>query len=229
MKKITIYTMGFLIIFILVGCSAQKFVNNYNSLSVSMSGNKPPAFFTIDNLQTMEKYVFETEDVSFSLPSAREEDFTIMGGWYGVSARNGKTISMSLKKQSYGVSVSTSGVYDYTERNKAIDNTTIKYPNKRILKDGEIININVHTEFYGKENYACTVAQSMNPKFKKYKIGYRCYKSNLTKTKVKNVLLLLTYNQPNNLFLSKEYTYEDLQNRAKRVLDSLYIKDSWDD
>jgi hypothetical protein len=28
--------------------------------------------------------------------------------------------------------------------------------------------------------------------------------------------------------LSKEYTYEDLQNRAKRVLDSLYIKDGWE-
>ena len=28
--------------------------------------------------------------------------------------------------------------------------------------------------------------------------------------------------------LSKEYTYEDLQERAKRVLDSLYIKDGWD-
>jgi hypothetical protein len=29
--------------------------------------------------------------------------------------------------------------------------------------------------------------------------------------------------------LSKEYTYEDLQERAKRMLDSLYIKDGWDE
>ena len=28
--------------------------------------------------------------------------------------------------------------------------------------------------------------------------------------------------------LAREYTYEDLQKRSRRILDSLYIKDGWE-
>ena len=47
-------------------------------------------------------------------------------------------------------------------------------------------------------------------------------------TKAKKVHIRLTYNKPKNPSLAKEYTYEDFQQRAKRILDSLYIKDGWE-
>ncbi|MBA3026927.1 MAG: hypothetical protein FP820_11075 [Sulfurimonas sp.] len=228
--------MRYIILFLLnisfVGCSSSSIENAMDNSMVAISGNKPPKFFRVANLQTMQDYIFDMEDYTIAMPSAKQEDFSKLNGWQGLTHYD-KEITLYLGAEKFGypyhITVTPSKVKEYGKKEKAIDNTTIEYPKKRILKDGEIINIDVHTEFYGKENYACTVAQSMNQKFKKYKIGYRCYKSNLTKTKVKNVLLLLTYNQPNDLLLRDEYTYEDLQQRAKRVLDSLYIKDGWDE
>ncbi len=226
MKKIIIDIISLLIMLILVGCSAQEFVNNYNSLSVKMSGNKPPAFFTINNLQTMEKYVFETEDISFSLPSAKEEDFTLMGGWYGVSARNGKTISMSLKKQSYGVSVSTSRVSDYTQREIELESGNIKYLRNTIKIDKDD---KLYIRNFGKEQYICEVMEYTRDKEANNKyITYDCYKFNTLKTKYKRVDIRLTYTKQNNQKVSNEYTYNNLKSRAKRMLDSLYIKNEWD-
>ena len=65
------------------------------------------------------------------------------------------------------------------------------------------------------------------------KKSYDCYKFNPERTLAKRVLVDLIYTKSQKLperyqHLTQEYTYEDLQNRAKRVLDSLYIKDGWE-
>ena len=63
----------------------------------------------------------------------------------------------------------------------------------------------------------------------KEETSFQCYKFNSTRTKMISVSLVLTYHKPNDPILVQEYTYEDLQSRAKRMLDSLYIKDGWDE
>ena len=95
------------------------------------------------------------------------------------------------------------------------------------MKDGKIISINRHLEHYGKENYVCDVSETQETKYNRFKKIYECYKFNSNRTKAKNVVVSLTYNKPNDPKLAKEYTYKDLQQRAKRMLDSLYIKDGW--
>ena len=62
----------------------------------------------------------------------------------------------------------------------------------------------------------------------KEKISFGCYKFNATRTKAKIIGVNLTYNKPNDPRLAEEYTYEDLQKRSQRILDSLYIKDGWE-
>ncbi len=103
----------------------------------------------------------------------------------------------------------------------------------------ETSRINVHLGHFGKENYPCFVSEirdevrnKFGKKIVKYKILYRCYKFNPSRTKSKSVIITLTYTKAPNIptkykTLAKEYTYKDLQSRAKRTLDSLYIKDGW--
>jgi len=62
---------------------------------------------------------------------------------------------------------------------------------------------------------------------------YICSKFNPERTKTKNIIISFIYTRVPNLPkelepLAKEYTYEDLQRRSKRILDSLYIKDGWE-
>ena len=93
----------------------------------------------------------------------------------------------------------------------------------------------INFKSYGKENYPCVVIEDETKGFKnaiKKGITYRCYRFNPSKTKAKDVLVSLTYTKAPNLptkykSLEKEYTYEDLKRRTKRMLDSLYIKDGW--
>ena len=93
--------MKYIVLFILslnfIGCSGRGLENAIENAMISSSGNKPPQSFRVANLQTMKDYVFNTEDFSFSLPSAKESDFTKMGGWDGMSMRDGKTIVLGLK------------------------------------------------------------------------------------------------------------------------------------
>lgn len=112
--------MKYIIVFILslsfLGCSARGLENAIENAMISSSGNKPPQSFRVANLQTMRDYVFDTKDFSFSLPSARESDFTKMGGWDGMSMRDGKSIVLGLKDSIvYHIHI-TSSIYPYTER-----------------------------------------------------------------------------------------------------------------
>lgn len=112
--------MKYIILFILslnfIGCSSRGLENAIENAMISSSGNKLPQSFRVANLQTMKDYVFNTKDFSFSLPSAKESDFTKMGGWDGMSMRDGKTIVLGLKDSIvYHIHI-TSSIYPYTER-----------------------------------------------------------------------------------------------------------------
>ena len=108
------------------------------------------------------------------------------------------------------------------------------FPSQRTRPDGETINVNLHYETHGKENYTCIVNSSYNLNQGVYEKYYGCYKFNKQRTMAKKVGITFIYTKsptlPKKLEpLAKEYTYEDLLKRGQRVLDSLYIKDGWDE
>jgi len=101
---------------------------------------------------------------------------------------------------------------------------------KKWLEPNDTLTI----EHYGKENYPCIVIKTSKPKQGKKEKIYACYKFNPKRTIAKSMTIHLTYTKsptlPKELEpLAKEYTYEDLLKRSQRVLDSLYIKDGWDE
>ena len=110
------YIFLFIIVFILNGCSPKSLENTVENLFVASSGNKPPSFFKIANVETMRDYVFDMPDYTIALPSAKEEDFTLVGGWEG-SIHGNKNIVLYSGKYGglYHIYVSTS-VYKYDER-----------------------------------------------------------------------------------------------------------------
>ncbi|MFT7880293.1 MAG: hypothetical protein ABXS91_07870 [Sulfurimonas sp.] len=201
-----------------------------NSANILVStGKKPPAFFSVYDKKTMDNFVFDTEKFSFIFPVSKQRDFIENERWYGVSTRDGHTISFGMGP--YSVAISTSYLSrEYGEGDRALENGTLIFSPQRTKPDGHIINIDTHIEHHGKEKYPCVVSQSERH-YKKYgttyRKGYRCYKFNPTRTKSKQVSVTLTYNKPKDPQLAKEYTYEDLKRRAGRMLDSLYIKDGW--
>jgi len=214
------------------GCGGNQLEHAIEKGMIATSGNTPPASFAIANMETMRDYVFNTKDFSFYLPSAKQSDFTKMGGWDGMSMRDGKTIALGFTNSIvYHITVSTSGkVKKYGERERAIVNNDIKYLRNRFPKKtrkGKIYNINVGTIRGGKENYPCIVRESYDPKYEKRKISYGCFKIDSTGLLKKGAGISLTYNKPKNPTSAKQYTYNDLKRRAKRMLDSLYIKDGW--
>ena len=218
---------------LLSGCSGAKITDNITTTQIAMSGNKPPAFFSLANIRTMQDYVFQTKDFTFQFPVARLSDFSDMGGWSGMSIRDGKTIAFGFKNSIvYHISVSTSGnIREYGKREKDIINNDIAslrtHIKRRVDKNGKIFNATLKTIRGGKENYPCLIKESIDQKYNKRKISYGCFKVDPSGTLVKGAGMTLTYNKPKDPKLAKQYTYQDLQNRAKRTLDSLYIKDGW--
>jgi len=220
-----------LLSFGLLGCSGEQISHNITKTQIETSGNKPPAKYRVANSQTMKDYIFETKYFSFKLPTAQESDFSKMGGWWGASHRDGKTITSHLHPV-YHMNVSTSGyIRKYGERERAIINNDIAslriHIKKRVGKHGKIFNATLKTIRGGKENYPCLVKESIDKEYNKRKISYGCFKMDPTGTMVKGAGMTLTYTKPNNPSLAKQYTYQDLKRRAKRTLDSLYIKDGW--
>lgn len=222
------YIVLVIIVFVFNGCSSKKVGSTVENMMVSLSGNTPPQSFRIANLQTMNDYVFDTKDFSFSLPSAKESDFVKMGGWDGISMRGGKSIALGLRDSIvYHIHITTS-IYKYGEREEAIESENLVYLNNRYHRyhpDKDIL-----LQKHGKENYICEVKEGEPDKHiypNKKKISFGCYKFNASRTKAKIVGINLTYNKPNNSDIAKDYTYEDLKQRAQRMLDSLYIKDGW--
>ena len=216
------------IIVLLTGCSGAKIADEITDAQIAMSGNKPPAFFRVVNEETMEDYIFHTEDFSFQFPTAKPSDFTDMGGWSGMSMNDEKTIAFGFKNSVvYHIAVSTSGnILKYSEKSKAIENHNEPYIRARYHKYHPDTKVSIKK--YGRENYDCIIIEDKNyNKWNKKDVTYSCYKFDSAKTKVKQVSISLTHNKPKDPKLAKEYTYEDLKRRAKRTLDSLYIKDGW--
>lgn len=233
MKFVFILT---LILFNFTACSDKQLTGTIEQGMIAMSGNKPPKFYKIANVQTMKDYVFDMKDYTISPPLAAMKDFTLLGGWEG-AIHYEKDFSIYLDAPlSYHISVSSSRDSEYTQRVKAIEDGDIEYLRKLMplkkRKNGDVLNFSLSTGHQGRENYSCIVRESIKPKYGKRTISYGCYKVDPAKSKVKKVSITLTYTKAPNLpaqykHLTKEYTYEDLKNRAKRMLDSLYIKEGW--
>ena len=204
--------------FLFTGCYEEyNFIKNTRQL--------PPRFFKIPSKQRMDTILFETQRFSFRFPTVKEIDFKNNRMWEGATSQMGNSISVF--NGLYHISISTSySPSKYGESDRAIENGTKKFRPQRTKTNGDIININTHIEYYGRENYPCVVSEHID-RFDRYRISYRCYKFNLKRTKSKNVLIRLTYSKPIDPILAQEYTYEDLKQRAKRMLDSLYITDKW--
>ena len=224
MKKLLL-----VLIILLTGCG-----NSINSM-VS-TGKKPPLFFKMTDKRTMDNFVFDTQKFSFMFPTSRVSDFTQRGGWSGMTYRDGHGIAFEFKDGAgYHITVDTD--YEPSKENakiaKALENGTYKFRKQSSMKHQGSYTvgfINSHLEYHGKEHYPCLVSSQIVTYDKwgsKYKTGYSCYKLNSSKTKAKDVTISLIYNKPTNPTLAKQYTYADLKRRAKRMLDSLYIKDGW--
>ena len=204
------------------------FTGCYESHNKMVStGKKPPTFFRLIDKQFMDEFEFDTERFSFKFPTSKEKDFIERGGWRGMSLRDGKTISFGFKKGSvYNISISTNHkASEYGEIDRAIESRDLAYL-EMIKKKYNYGDTKLYYETHGQENYGCRVIESVD-KFNRYTISFGCRKSNIEKTKSRRVAITLTYNKPINPILAQEYTYEDLKERAKRMLDSLVIKGDW--
>ena len=192
------------------------------------TGEKPPMFFHTSSKASMDRFEFNTERFYFKFPSSRVSDFTERGGWSGMSHRDGNTIAFSLKDGvGYHISISTSySPSKYGESDRAIENRDLAYLEMIKKKYNYPSSTKLYYETHGQENYGCRVNERID-KFNRYKMAFNCRKFNSQKTKSKSVVIVLTYSKPINPILAKEYTYEDLKQRAKRMLDSLYITDKW--
>ena len=111
------YIFLFMIAFILNGCSPKSLENSIENLFVASSGNKPPSFFKIANIETMRDYVFDMPDYSISLPSAKEEDFRLMIGWEGATINNKDLVLYPGQYGIYHIHVTTF-IYKYEERER---------------------------------------------------------------------------------------------------------------
>ena len=173
------------------------------------------------------------------------------GGWDGGQSDSGHGLHLATKDNrylAYDIDFYVS-ISPYSQADRALENGDEGFISKKYkqgieerggtyYQNGRIYYINAHIEKHGKENYSCVVYEEFNPSKESYKVETRaktfsCIKPNLEKTITKRVSIILTYTKAKDLpkeleSIAKDYTYEDLQQRAKRMLDSLYIKDGWD-
>lgn len=234
------YIYSIVISLFLLGCST----NDIDYTLARMAGNKPAQFFYFATPEKVEQWYFETKDYMALPPKTYKKDWELMSPWNGAYIYGG--ISFGIENPDvnekglsigYGINMSSS-IGEYREEDKEREKGNVeyfkkKYPQKQ-LKNGQEISINRHIERHGKENYFCEVSNIKNEQRGVIEKVYECHKSNLQKTKDKSVTITFIYTKSPNLpeqykHLTDEYTYEDLLQRSQRVLESLYIKDGWDD
>ena len=220
-----------LIGFLLHGCSGQQMAESITKTQIALAGNKPPSFFKIANLKTMRGYVFDMKHYTIALPEAKASDFIGIDAYGNKKAWRGgtyysKDITLYLEGY-YHIDISTDYYpQEVGEMARAIDRQDYSYL-ERIKKEYNYSpTSSLSYEIHGKENYKCMVKQRISQQ-NGYKTAYFCYKFNPSKTKAQSVTIVLTYSKPIDPKLAKIYTYEDLKQRAKRMLDSLYIKSWW--
>ena len=202
------------------------------------AGNKPAQFFKFNTPSDANHYMFHHKDFDILMPETTKSDWIQMGGWNGAYIYGGIGVGLDIKEVrkyggvlSYGINM-TSSIWKYENREREIEAHNVRYMRKqtRWLKPDDILTI----EHHGKENYPCVVIETAYSDRGVKKKSYDCYKFNPERTMAKRVLVSLIYSKSPKLpkkyqHLAKEYTYEDLFKRSKRVIDSLYIKDGWDE
>jgi len=228
------YIYSILISLFLLGCSTD----NIDYTLARMSGNKPAGFFYFKNSYDANHYMFEHKDFNISMIQTNQQDWIDMGGWHGAYIYDGIGLGLEIKEVraygdifGYGINIFSS-VGKTNEMTDAIKKGDIQYIRNNIKIDKED---KLRIEKHGKENYICEVMEytKKNNKTNKF-VSYSCYKFNPKHTKYKKVGITFIYTKSPTLpkeleSLVKEYTYEDLLKRGQRVLDSLYIKDGWDE
>ena len=231
MKKII---LNLLLILSFIGCSTHDVSNTIDNTLARSAGNKPAKFFHFTEPKYVHRWKFRHKDYEALSPFTKDNDWSKMSGWDGGYFGNSIAIGLRQGRKgqyngvSYALDIHTS-ILNYTAREKAIESNDISYIKNRMQLNS---NDKLKIEHYGKENYSCVVVDTYDNKRGIRKKIYDCYKFNQARTKAKNITLVLIYTKSPNLpskyrSLAKQYTYQDLQNRAKRTLDSLYIKDGW--
>ena len=205
----------------MIGCSGSEV--NY----MMATGEPPPTFFKITDMKTMNNFVFDTKKFSFKFPKPKKEDFTLGKGWQGMSFRDGNGIALDSLAGHIDIAFENYYPQKVTKYERAILDNNLTYFKKFF---GEDAFDKIYMRHYGKESYKCLVTE-YRWKGKDYKntkfIDYDCYKFNPSKTEYECVTISLTYSKPLDPKLARIFTYEDLKKRARRMLDSLYIKSLW--
>lgn len=222
MKKISSIVLLIAILISLNSCTSSDV--NY----MTATGKRPPLFFEVTDMDTMDRFVFDTKRFSFRLPKAKPIDFTLGKGWQGMSYRDGNGIA--LDSLAGHIDISTNYYpQDVGDYERAISKQDYSYIAKLKKKYHLPFSKKMYYAVYGKEKYKCIVTEgvNLNGDIKEYIASYSCYKFNPNKTKYQSVTISLTYSKPLDPKLAQIFTYEDLKQRAKRTLDSLYIKSWW--
>ncbi len=241
MKSFFKIQMSMVVVLMLSGCSTHDVSDAIDDALVATSGNKPPKFFAFASLSRANGYIMDHKDFTFMMPLTKERDWSKMSGWNGAYIYGGISVGVEKLREKtrgkilgYGFNFSSS-VGKYGERAQATETKDENYIKMIRKKYQYPKNSKVYYETHGKENYPCIVNEVINPKRSVPGVrtkSYGCYKFNPEKTMYKTLGVTLVYTKSPKLpsqykTLAKEYTYQDLQNRAKRTLDSLYIKDGW--
>ncbi len=226
------YTMiGVLLLIagIFSGCSTVQIDN----AMASAAGNKAPYRFYFTAPEKVERWYFSDKNYKALPPRTYAKDWSKMAGWRGVEDAQGSMLALYMKEDpgllNYAISIS-SYTGKYGEMQKAIEDHNFDY----IASHRKISNKNsLRVKYFGKENYVCEVSEftkRMNS-MQKYAV-YECLKFSPDHKKFKSVIVKLIYTKSPQLpkkyrHLAREYTFDDLKRRAKRTLNSLYIKDGW--
>lgn len=245
MKKQLIITLLITIWVTLSGCNSNTashaLSDAVDKALVATSGNKPASRFHFTGPEYINRWYFSNKHYKMNPPTTYQKDWVKMNGWQGVEDFQGTELVLYFKDAleygdllSYAINVSSS-TGKYGKRAEAIDTRDQSYIENVRKKYEYPKNSKTYYEIHGKENYSCIVNEVINPRTSVPGVrikSYGCYKFNSSHTKYKTVGITLTYTKSPNLpakykHLAKEYTYQDLKNRAKRMLDSLYIKDGW--
>ncbi len=224
----------------LSGCSQREITNSIDNTMSRMAGNKPTTSGSLifPDAQTANSYMFSNKDFQIVMPKTYSKDWKRMGGWYGSSRESGFIVRVrqtprGIDGNSNWVSYrfqSNSESGRYREIDKAIEDKDVGYLKSNLRTAYPMEKLYMRN--CGKENYPCMVTVSRNKSGIKKMIGYTCYKYNPSRTMVKQVHTKFTYvsvpstsSEVQNL--KQIYTCDDLLQRGKRALDSLYIKDGW--
>ena len=232
MKYMNYIVLSVLLISLFEGCST----NDIDYALARASGNKPATFFRFTSPKKVDEWYFKKDEFVALPPKTYRKDWQLMGGWNGAYIYGGISFGVENKDvNSVGLKIGYSIVFSTShgkvgEYERAVMRRDEAWFRNNIKIDSED---KLWFENRGKENYVCQVMQYTKKKYpgNKY-ITYECYKFDPTRTKYQSVQIELIYHRSPKLpakyrHLANVYTFSDLKRRAKRTLDSLYIKKWW--